>query len=116
MRINNQLIVQMELSFKSPRESISEFRFDNSTLKTDLQAYIENVETAGSFALFKSVNQAPNPGLYIKGAGTIGLPLSDRDAEALIKASHQAPFGKGSQTVVDVSVRKTWNCQRAISK
>ncbi|TVY39810.1 hypothetical protein LSUB1_G005264 [Lachnellula subtilissima] len=47
-------------------------------------------------------------GIYLKEGGLVGLPLSDRDAEAIIAASHQAPFGKGEETLVDTSVRKTW--------
>lgn len=36
------------------------------------------------------------------------LPLSEDDANILVQASHKAPFGKGTETVVDESVRKTW--------
>ena len=35
------------------------------------------------------------------------LPLSPRDARDITKLCHQAPFGKGSETVVDTSVRNT---------
>jgi hypothetical protein len=34
--------------------------------------------------------------------------LSHHDAQAIIQRSRQAPFGKGEETVVDTSVRKTW--------
>lgn len=63
------------------------------------------------FRLFRSLRAPPkslNPGLHLKNGGSIGLPLSNRDAEVIIAASHAAPFGKGEQTVVDSSVRKTW--------
>ena len=40
--------------------------------------------------------------------GPIGLLLSNDDAQVIIRASHQAPFGKGSETIVDSSVRNTW--------
>ena len=36
------------------------------------------------------------------------LPLSEDDAQTLVRESHQAPFGKGTETVIDESVRKTW--------
>lgn len=48
------------------------------------------------------------PGLEVRGVEEIGFPLSVVQAKALIKAAHQAPFGKGSQTVVDTRVRSTW--------
>nr|POF13111.1 hypothetical protein CFP56_10259 [Quercus suber] len=38
----------------------------------------------------------------------VGLPLSDRDAEALVEVCHLAPFGKGEDNIVDTSVCKTW--------
>jgi hypothetical protein len=32
----------------------------------------------------------------------------ERDAKRIIAASHEAPFGRGEQTIVDPTVRKTW--------
>ena len=50
----------------------------------------------------------PNPGLHIDGLGAIGLPLNEREAQLLICKATQAPFGRGSETVVDTAVRDTW--------
>ena len=41
------------------------------------------------------------------------MPLSEEDAHSLILASHKAPFGKGTETVIDESVRKTWQIDAA---
>lgn len=49
----------------------------------------------------------------IEGIGGIGLPLSERDAKCIISASTQAPFGHGTETVVDTSVRNTWEIEPA---
>lgn len=49
-----------------------------------------------------------NPGLKIKGVGSIGLPLTDGVAHAVAGVCKQSPFGKGDVTLVDESVRKTW--------
>lgn len=38
----------------------------------------------------------------------MGYPLSLQQARALIENSRQAPFGKNHDTIVDLSVRKTW--------
>jgi hypothetical protein len=78
------------------------------TLRLDLEQCLNDLQSAGDFALFEPLASTVTPGLWIKGAGTIGLPLSERDAQAIIAASHQAPYGKGSETLVDVNVRKTW--------
>lgn len=78
------------------------------TLIEELEECLTNVQSDGSFAMFEALNNAPNPGLYLKSSGVVGLPLSDNDAQAIISASHEAPFGKGEETIVDTSVRKTW--------
>lgn len=65
-------------------------------------------QAGGSFALSREAANAPNPGLYVPGIGTVGMPISAHDAAALAKASHQAPFGLGSETIVDTSVRNSW--------
>lgn len=44
----------------------------------------------------------------MKNGELIGLPLSNRDAQVIVAPSHAAPFGKGEETLVDSSVRKTW--------
>lgn len=46
--------------------------------------------------------------LRIKETGTVGLPLSLRDAHAIASVCKQSPFGKGDHTVIDETVRKTW--------
>jgi len=38
----------------------------------------------------------------------IGLPLSERKAKLIEVAAVQAPFGKGMETVVDTTVRDTF--------
>ena len=74
--------------------------------RTDL---LERLHTIGhgSFAASGSLPDI-NPDLYVEGLGKIGLPLSERDAEALAHVCHEAPFGKGSETFVDTNVRETW--------
>ena len=37
----------------------------------------------------------------------INFPLTERDAELIEAAATQAPFGKGTETVVDKTVRNT---------
>ncbi|KAJ3086778.1 hypothetical protein HK102_012494 [Quaeritorhiza haematococci] len=48
------------------------------------------------------------PGLHVDGIGSIGLPLPERDAIVLTARYEQAPYGKGEATIVDTTVRKTW--------
>jgi hypothetical protein len=48
------------------------------------------------------------PGLEVEGLGTVGLPLGESQARKLIHLCRQAPYGKGTQTVVDTDVRRVW--------
>lgn len=89
---------------RSESETSDRFR----DIKEALQTCLSNVKGTGTFATSHVISNAPNPALWVKDVGAIGLPLSDRDAKALVEASHQAPFGKGTETIVDTSVRKTW--------
>ena len=61
----------------------------------------------GSFA-FSNTYDAPNPALTLETVGIVGLPLGTQAADAIKAASRQAPFGMGERTVVDTSVRDTW--------
>ncbi|KAL8893888.1 MAG: hypothetical protein Q9192_004827, partial [Flavoplaca navasiana] len=74
----------------------------------DLRHLISKVHASGSFAAFGTVDSFVNPGIFIDPIGIVRLPLSEDDAQAIVKTSHKAPFGKGNETLVDDSVRKTW--------
>ncbi len=67
-----------------------------------------DLEFKGAFSFNKIYSSAPNPVLSIDGLGTLGLPLSTRDAAAIKACAEQAPFGKADKTIVDKSVRDTW--------
>jgi len=48
------------------------------------------------------------PGLKVDGLGVLSLPLGKTQARKLIKQCRQAPYGKGTETLVDTDVRRTW--------
>lgn len=81
---------------------------NENDLKADLNNCFTSLKSDGSFALFEQFKNPPNPGICLKDGGPIGLPLNDHDAELVTKASHAAPFGKGEETIVDTTIRKTW--------
>lgn len=85
-----------------------QLEFTANTLREDLHECLTNIQSDSSFALFEHLSNPPNPGLCLKNGELIGLPLSNRDAQVIVAASHAAPFGKGEETIVDNSVRKTW--------
>jgi predicted 2-oxoglutarate/Fe(II)-dependent dioxygenase YbiX len=48
------------------------------------------------------------PRLAVEGVGQIALPLLPVQARQLIAMAERAPYGRGAATVVDTSVRRTW--------
>jgi predicted 2-oxoglutarate/Fe(II)-dependent dioxygenase YbiX len=49
--------------------------------------------------------------IAIEDIGTLPLPISDIVANAVIAKAKLAPFGKGMKTIVDTSVRNTWEIE-----
>ncbi len=77
--------------------------------KTTLHSCLNAIEATGEIAFTKRYHLFVNPGLQItEGCFPIPLPLTVDHAEAIKGVCRQAPFGKGDQTLVDTTVRKTW--------
>ncbi|KAH6637321.1 hypothetical protein F5144DRAFT_487807 [Chaetomium tenue] len=77
----------------------------------DILVALGDIEHPGSFAGFGALptaDFADQLGLYVDGIGNIDVPLQEEQARQLIAQCRQAPFGKGSKTIVDTSVRNTW--------
>jgi hypothetical protein len=93
----------------TPKSESDEDERDSNldTLKEGLLACLDAVDAGGSFSAHFSSSTFVNPGLAVQGR-PIGLPLSPNDGEALAKLGRQAPFGNKEQTVIDTSVRRTW--------
>ena len=77
-------------------------------LKNNIFRRISEVQSTGSVFICGHFDEYPLPAISADAIGTIAVPLSTRDAQSLIKASRKAPFGKGDKTLVNESVRKTW--------
>ncbi|KAF5383237.1 hypothetical protein D9615_004868 [Tricholomella constricta] len=87
---------------------------DDASSEDDLEDALQgDFDFKGSFYHAATVPTAPNPCLNIDGLGHVGLPLSTRDARAIIECSARAPFGHGERTVVDTKVRDTWEIEPA---
>src|SRR5271156_641312 len=77
-------------------------------IKEDIVSILSEILGPSNFAYGNTIADPPNPGLFINGHGIIGLPLSKHDADVIISKSKQSPFGKGAETLVDTSVRRSW--------
>lgn len=66
---------------------------------------LKDVNRSGDFCV-SGVRPFVLPGLEVRDVGTVSLPLTESSAKALIAVSKQAPYGRGTKTVVDTNVRK----------
>jgi len=78
-----------------------------AVFRENLLKAIAKVDRPGSFSTSGDL-PLTMPGLDVKGVGAIRLPLGKTEARALIKRSSQAPYGKGTKTLVDTDVRRVW--------
>lgn len=81
---------------------------DIDEVKHKLKGVLKNVKSHGSFVTSDKIVGNVQTGLTVNNVGPIALPLAPKQAKQIIAQSHRAPFGRGSETVVDENVRKTW--------
>ncbi len=93
-----------EIEREAPAEEVIQAASDT---KGQLLAQLKTIEGSGSFAV-SGTNAFTLPGLEIEGVGEIGFPVPPVQLQAIIKRARKAPFGKGSQTITDTSVRSAW--------
>jgi len=92
-----------------PLSARDETSHNQRFLQDDLEDVLNgDFNFKGKFALSHTFSSTPLPVLYIQGIGVIGFPLSDSNAKLIESAATQAPFGKGTETVVDTTVRDTF--------
>jgi len=77
------------------------------SIARDLAAVLELVQRPGDF-FTHGIHEIAAPGLEVAGIGPIALPLLPMQAAQLISMAERAPYGRGEQTLVDTSVRRSW--------
>lgn len=83
------------------------------TLARVVAEWLSSVDRPGDFCTSGTCD-LPAPGLMVAGIGPIGLPLIPLQGEQLASVAEPAPFGRGTETLLDPTVRRTW--QIAASK
>jgi predicted 2-oxoglutarate/Fe(II)-dependent dioxygenase YbiX len=73
----------------------------------ELAELLSTVQRPGDFFASGRLELLP-PRLTVDGVGQIALPLLPVQAEQLIALAERAPYGRGAATIVDTSVRRTW--------
>ena len=81
---------------------------DAQTRVTDaIEKLLQSIDRPGDFCVHGQ-RLAALPRLRVQGAGALSFPVPEDQIRALIGAAEPAPYGKGTETVVDRSVRNCW--------
>lgn len=74
---------------------------------SEIAAALTSIPSPGAFCTSGTLRTLPSKGVHLRGeaGAALGLPLSDAGASAFKAAATPAPFGRGSATVVDPTVR-----------
>lgn len=73
----------------------------------ELAKLLSTVQRPGDFFASGRL-ELPIPRLIVDDVGQIALPLLPTQAEQLIAQAERSPYGRGAATIVDTSVRRTW--------
>lgn len=76
-------------------------------LTDEISEILKTVRRPGDFYAARAAD-LPAPGIEIDGFGPLALPVPPDQAARLIAAAELAPFGRGEETIVDTSVRRSW--------
>ena len=77
------------------------------TPRERLARVLDGSQAPGAFSAQLSV-PARDVRLTVAGAGPVSLPVKAPQAKRMIACARPARFGRGEQTLMDLSVRDTW--------
>ena len=80
---------------------------------------VYRADEAGFESLLRSIDRAgdycahgrsfyPMPLISVEGVGVLSFPVPEAQVRALVAMAERAPYGRGSETRVDTSVRNCW--------
>ena len=77
------------------------------TMKNKLLGLLNTIKGNGSFVT-SGIGNFVLPGLKIQDVGEMRFPADPEQIKKIIAESKPAPYGKGSETLIDKSVRNVW--------
>ena len=80
------------------------FDIEYAVDRQPLQELLESVDRPGGFCTHGRLF-VPMPRLDVEGVGMLSFPVPDSQVRALVEVAERAPYGKGTDTLVDTSVR-----------
>ena len=77
-----------------------------------LETLVRSVDRSGDYCVHGKL-VAYMPRLEVSPVGTISFPVPDVHAASLIRVAERAPYGRGTETVLDTNVRDCWQIDSA---
>ena len=81
-----------------------------SSITTELAAALGAVDRPGDFYA-SGMTELHTPRLEVEGVGLVALPILPIQVTQLVAAAERAPYGRGQDTLVDTTVRRTWQIE-----
>ena len=81
-----------------------------SSIATELAAALATVDRPGDFYA-SGMTELHTPRLEVEGVGLVALPVLPIQVAQLVAAAERAPYGRGQDTLVDTTVRRTWQIE-----
>lgn len=81
-----------------------------ATFAKEVESFLSNLKGTGNFCSIGNLDFV-FPGLFVKGIGEVSFPITEGQAKTLIGVAHRSSFGKGSETIQDLKVRKGWEIE-----
>ena len=78
----------------------------NST-HSRLAETLQSIDRTGDFCCLGRI-EAPPPRMHVSSVGQIAFPVLRTQIRQLIDAAGQAPYGRGTETIVDTLVQDCW--------
>ena len=72
-----------------------------------LEKILARVRRDGDFQV-RGTRELPMPRIEVDGIGILSFPVPESQAVAMIGCATQAPYGRGTETLVDPNVRRVW--------
>ncbi len=72
-----------------------------------LEELLRSIDRPGDYCVGGRL-YVPMPRIVVEGTGELSFPVPPAQIEALIAGAERAPYGKGTQTLVNTSVRDCW--------
>jgi hypothetical protein len=72
-----------------------------------LEKLLAGVRRPGDFFVCGAV-EVPMPRVEIEGVGVLSFPLPEAQIRHVLAQATRAPYGRGEETILDPTVRKTW--------